>query len=317
MLTLYPPIHSYAEYQLAVQPPHVLHLEESGNPEGIPVLFVHGGPGAGTRADQRRFFDPLIYRIILFDQRGAGRSTPHANIEHNNTQALVSDIETIREFLKIDRWIIFGGSWGSTLSLVYAQTHPDRVMGMILRSVFLGRERDIHWIARPGGASQIYPDHWEDLVEPLPHPERHNVLEAYHQRLNGADEIAAMHAAKAWALWETRCLMLDPDTTQLESLIDPFVALSLARLECHYMSHYCFLKPNQILENISAISNLPAIIIHGRYDMVCPVEQAWALHRAWPQSTLQIIRAAGHASSEPGITDALIHATKTFGARFT
>ncbi|MFU8797396.1 MAG: prolyl aminopeptidase [Gammaproteobacteria bacterium] len=317
MLTHYPSIDSYAEYQLAVQPPHVLHLEESGNPHGIPVLFVHGGPGAGTKPDQRRFFDPTIYRIILFDQRGAGRSTPHACIEHNNTRALIADIETIREFLNIDRWVIFGGSWGSTLSLVYAQAHPERVMGMILRSIFLGREQDIHWLAKPGGASQVYPDHWEDLIAPIPLTERHNLLAAYHKRLNGTDDISAMHAAKTWALWESRCLMLDPDTISLESHIDPSIALSLARLECHYMSHACFLKPNQILDNMSAIGHLPAIIIHGRYDMVCPVEQAWSLHRAWPQSTLQIIRAAGHASSEPGITDALVHATKTFGARFS
>jgi proline iminopeptidase len=317
MLTLYPPIHPYAEYQFAVQSPHVLHVEESGNPKGLPVIFVHGGPGAGTRPDHRRFFDPTIYRIILFDQRGAGRSTPHACIEHNTTHALVADMEAIRAHLNIDRWIVFGGSWGATLSLVYSQTHPERVLGMILRSIFLGREQDINWFARPGGASLVYPDHWEDLIESIPHTDQHDLLKAYYHRLTGPNEIAGMNAAKAWTLWESRCLMLDPENSAQPFEIDPFIALSLARLECHYMVHGCFLKPNQILENIMQIHHLPAIIIHGRYDMVCPMEQAWTLHRAWPQSTLHIIRAAGHVSSEPGITDALIHATKTFGSRFT
>jgi proline iminopeptidase len=316
-MILYPSITPYAEHALAVDSPHVLHLEESGNPKGLPVLFVHGGPGAGTNADQRRFFDPTVYRIILFDQRGAGRSTPHACIEHNTTHALVADIETIRKHLNIDRWVIFGGSWGSTLSLVYAQTHPDRVLGLILRSIFLGREKDIQWTAGPGGASQVYPDHWEELVAPIPHTERHNLVQAYYHRLTGTDEIAAMHAAKNWSLWERRCIALDPDARTIQVADDPGFALKIARLECHYMAHQCFLKANQILDNMSAIQHLPAIIVHGRYDMVCPLDQAWTLHRAWPQSILHIIRNAGHASSEPGITDALIHATKTFGARFT
>ena len=311
MNVLYPPIRPYASHSLAVGNGHVLHIEECGVADGLPVVFLHGGPGGGCEPFHRQFFDPTRYRIVLFDQRGCGRSTPHAALENNTTRDLVADIERIREYLGIQRWLVFGGSWGSTLALVYAETHPQRVTGLILRGIFLCRDTDIHWFYQEG-ASYLYPDYWEDFVAPIPENERGDLLHAYHRRLTGDDEVARMAAAKAWATWEGRCATLQGRADVVEHFASPHMALSLARIEAHYFVNRCFLEPNQILERIDAISDIPGYIVHGRYDTICPLSQAWALHRAWPGAGLRIVGSAGHAASEPGIVDALVAATRDF-----
>ena len=309
METLYPPIQPYVTHSLAVEPPHVLHVEECGNPDGLPVLFVHGGPGAGCEPWHRQFFDPERYRIILFDQRGAGRSTPHAALEHNTTDALVADMEAIREHLGVERWLLFGGSWGSTLSLVYAEAHPDRVLGLVLRGIFLCRPEEIRWFYQDG-ASHVFPDYWEDFLRPIPKAERDDLLRAYHCRLTGDDEVARMAAAKAWSLWEGRTATLRQRRSVVEHFSDPHTALSLARIEAHYFVNDAFLEPNQILRDATRLADIPGILVQGRYDLICPVQSAWDLHRAWPRAELQIVPDAGHAASEPGIVDALVKATR-------
>jgi len=309
MYTLYPALKSNKVYELAVSELHTLYVEESGNLDGIPVLFVHGGPGAGCESYHRQFFDPDVYRIILFDQRGCGKSTPHASLEDNSTQALVADIEKIRQHLDINKWVLFGGSWGSTLSLVYAQTHPERVLGLILRGIFLCREKEIHWFYQEG-ASRIFPDYWQDYLRPIPENERHDLLHAYHQRLTGSNEFVRLQAAKAWSIWEGRCATLQQRRSVVDHFSNPHTALSLARIECHYFVNNSFLETDQILKNVSALENIPGYIVHGRYDIVCPIESAWVLNKAWPTSELSIISSAGHSASEPGIIDALIRATQ-------
>jgi len=316
MHILYPDIKPYLTQMLSVGDGHEIYMEQSGNPEGIPVLFVHGGPGAGTQKIDRRFFDPERYRIILFDQRGSGRSTPHASLENNTTHHLVSDIEKIREHLEIERWLLFGGSWGSTLSLVYAQSHAEKVMGMILRGIFLCRQKDIHWFYQQG-ASMIFPDYWEDYLHPIPVAERQDLLKAYYQRLTGSNELAKMACAKAWSLWEAHCATLRPNVDMIEAFADPHRALSLARIEAHYFTHQGFLEENQILNNAAALEGIPGIIVHGRYDMVCPLDNAQSLHHVWHDSELHIIRDAGHASREPSIIDALVRATRSMARRFS
>ena len=308
MHVLYPEIKPYATHRLRVSDIHDLHLEESGNPDGIPVVFVHGGPGGGTSGQSRRFFDPERYRIIVFDQRGAGQSTPHAELEDNHTSALVEDMEKIREFLKLDRWVLFGGSWGSTLSLVYAQTHPQRVMGLVLRGIFLCRPQDLQWFYQEG-AGRIFPDYWKTYLEHIPEPERKNMIAAYYQRLVGNDEIARMSAAKAWSVWEGLCSTLRPNQALAEHFENPHVALAMARIEAHYFMNDAFLQDNQILNNADRLKGIPGFIVHGRYDIVCPLDNATALHERWPESELYIIREAGHSAFEPGNTDALILAT--------
>lgn len=314
MYKLYPEIKPYATHRLAVDKPHQLYIEECGNPEGLPVVFVHGGPGAGCEPYHRRFFDPNVYRIVLFDQRGCGRSTPHADLTGNATPALVADMEVIRQHLKIDKWVVFGGSWGSTLGLVYAQAHPEMVAGLILRGIFLCSRREIHWFYQDG-ASRIFPDYWEDFLRPIPEAERGDLVRAYYKRLVGDDEVARMAAAKAWSLWEGRAATLQLSKSVVDHFARPSTALSLARIECHYFMNDSFLEDDQILRNAHRLADIPAIIVHGRYDIVCPVENAWALHRAWPQATLKIIADAGHSASEPGTTDALIKATMTLSHR--
>ncbi len=313
MRKLYPAIKPYVTHSLAVDAPHILYVEECGNPSGIPVVFLHGGPGAGCDPAHRRFFDPEIYRIVLFDQRGSGRSRPHAALEGNNTEALIADIERIREHLEIESWAVFGGSWGSTLGLLYAQAHPERVSGLILRGIFLCRPSDIHWFYQDG-ASHVFPDYWQDFIEPIPADERGNLLQAYYQRLSGDDELARMATAKAWSKWEARCASLKPSADLVSHLSEPHTALSMARIECHYFMHDSFLQPNQILDNIDQIRHIPATIIHGRYDMVCPVEQAFDLKNAWPDAVLTVVADAGHSAFEPGIVDALLSATQSLGA---
>ena len=309
MLTLYPEIKPYTTHKLAVDGIHTLYVEESGNVDSLPVLFVHGGPGAGCEPRNRCFFDPEIYRIVLFDQRGAGRSTPHAGLEDNHTDALIDDMERIREALGISRWVLFGGSWGSTLSLLYAQRHPDRVMGLILRGIFLGRRCDIQWLFQEG-ASRVFPDYWDDYLRPIAPERRHDMVSAYYELLTGDNELARMGAAKAWSGWEAHCATLRPNIDVYEHLVDPHVALSLARIESHYFMNDCFIRENQIIEEADKLSGIPGIIVHGRYDMVCPMDNAHALHRAWPEADLHIVRDAGHVASEPGIIDSLVRATR-------
>ncbi|HKK07147.1 MAG TPA: prolyl aminopeptidase [Gammaproteobacteria bacterium] len=316
MRTLYPDIQPYVSHSLAVDPPHVLHVEECGNPEGLPVLFVHGGPGSGCEPYHRRFFDPEVYRIILFDQRGSGRSAPHAELEGNTTQALVADMEAIREHLGIERWVLFGGSWGSTLSLVYAETHPERVLGLILRGIFLCRPREIAWFYQEG-ASRIYPDLWEDFLEPIPEEERDDLVGAYYRRLTDEDEVTRMAAAKAWSVWEGRCSTLLPSGPVIDHFANPYTALSLARIECHYFVNNIFLEDNQILRDAERLADIPGVIVQGRYDMVCPMESAWELHRAWPRAELKVIPDAGHSAAEPGTVDALVQATIDMGERLS
>ncbi|HET8731829.1 MAG TPA: prolyl aminopeptidase, partial [Moraxellaceae bacterium] len=285
-----------------------------GNPEGLPVLFLHGGPGAGFQAWNRRFFDPARYRIVLFDQRGAGRSTPHAHLEGNTTQALISDIEQLRAHLGIDRWVVFGGSWGSTLALAYAETHPQRVLGLILRGIFLCRDQDIRWFYQDG-ASHVYPDHWADYVRPIPENERHDFLHAFHRRLTGDDEIARMAAAKAWSVWEGVCATLRPNANVVDHFSDPHVALALARIEAHYFVNRIFLEEGQLLAQSHRLAGIPGVIVHGRYDMICPLDNAFALHEKWPEAELRIVPDAGHSAAEPGIIDALVRATNDFARR--
>ncbi|MCB1631334.1 MAG: prolyl aminopeptidase [Pseudomonadales bacterium] len=309
MLTLYPEIRPYAVHRLAVDPPHELHLEESGNPDGIPVLFVHGGPGAGCQASNRCFFDPARYRIVLFDQRGAGSSTPHGELAGNDTAALIRDIESIRSFLGIERWVLFGGSWGSTLGLAYAEAFPLRVIALVLRGIFLCRREDLDWFYQEG-ASRVFPDHWQEYVEHVPAAERHELVHAYHRLLTGTNEIARMSAAKAWALWEAQCATLRPNHDVIDRFSDPHVALSLARIESHYFVNGGFLDDGQLLRDAWRIADVPGYVVHGRYDMICPVDNAFALHAAWPKAQLRIVRDAGHSAAEPGIIDALVRATR-------
>lgn len=312
MQNLYPEIKPYARHELAVEEPHVLYIDESGSPDGLPVLFVHGGPGAGCDSLSRRFFDPSLYRIVTFDQRGAGRSTPYASLENNTTWHLVEDMERIREHLGIDKWVLFGGSWGSTLSLAYAQTHPDRVHALILRGIFLCRPQEFHWFYQEG-ASRLFPDYWQDYLAPIPAEERGDLMQAFYRRLTGTDEIAQMQAAKAWSCWEGRTATLRPNPQVVERFHDK--ALSIARIECHFFVNDAFLEPDQLLRDMPKIAHLPGVIVHGRYDVVCPLDNAWALHQAWPNSELQIVRDAGHVAGEPGIADALVRAADEMARR--
>ena len=315
MMSLYPPLEPSRTYTVPVDTGHSLYVEECGNPDGIPAVFVHGGPGAGCEPYHRRLFDPQRYRIVLFDQRGCGRSVPHAGLQGNTTQALVADMETIRQQLGIERWLVFGGSWGSTLGLVYAETFPERVLALVLRGIFLCRPRDIRWFYQDG-ASFLLPDYWQDFLDPVPVQERNNMVSAYYRLLTGENELAMMAAAKAWSLWEGRASTLLPKAAVVDHFADPSTALSLARIECHYFMHDSFLDENQILAKAGSLADIPGVIVHGRYDVVCPLEQAWALHAAWPGAQLEVIADAGHSATEPGIVDALVRATDDYARQF-
>jgi proline iminopeptidase len=315
MQTLFPPIEPYRTHTIPVSDGHRLHVEECGRADGLPVVFLHGGPGSGCEPWHRQFFDPDIYRIVLFDQRGSGRSIPHAVLEGNTTQNLVADIEVVRTTLGIDQWVVFGGSWGSTLGLVYAETFPEQVLGLILRGIFLCRPRDIHWFYQEG-ASFLLPDYWKDYRDIIPESEQDDMVSAYYRRLTGENEVACMAAARAWSLWEGRASTLLPKAGVVDHFVNPHTAMSLARIECHYFMNNSFLEPNQILNETQRLHDIPGVIVHGRYDVVCPVEQAWILHEAWPTSRLQIIQDAGHSATEPGIVDALVTATIQFANRF-
>jgi proline iminopeptidase len=311
MSDLYPPIEPFSTQRLSVGGGHQLYLEQVGNPKGIPILFLHGGPGAGCESYHRCFFDPQAYRVVLFDQRGCGRSTPHASLNDNTTWDLVDDIERIRQALDIERWIVFGGSWGSTLALAYAQSHPERVIGMVLRGIFLCRDEEISWFYQ-SGASKVYPDYWEDYIAPIPQQERDDLLLAYHNRLTGDNELMRMAAAKAWSVWEGRTASLQPNRAVVDFFSQPHTALSLARIECHYFVNHAFLRPNQLLEDAGKLAGIPGVIVQGRYDLICPMESAWQLHQAWEGSELMVIPDAGHSAAEPGIRQALIETTDRF-----
>lgn len=308
MKPLYPAIKTYAQQMLSVDDTHSIYLEESGTPTGIPVLVVHGGPGGGVSPKARRYFDPERYRIILFDQRGCGQSTPLGNLKNNTTSHLLSDMETIRQKLSIEKWLLFGGSWGSTLSLLYAQKYPERVLGLIVRGICLAREQELQWFYQ-NGTRHVFPDYWEEFVLPIPEEEREDMVAAYYKRLTGSNEVARMHAAKHWAQWEAQCATLHPSKPERDN-VTPLHVTALALLQTHYFINRCFLKPNQILSDMYKLAEIPGIIVHGRYDMICPFDNARTLHLAWPESELYAIRDAGHSSSEPGIVDALINATE-------
>jgi proline iminopeptidase len=314
VLLLYADVKPYRQFRLTVEAPHDLYVEECGRPDGLPAVFLHGGPGAGCEPYHRGFFDPKRYRAVLFDQRGSGQSRPHAALDSNTTPNLVADIENLREHLGIERWVVFGGSWGSTLGLAYAEAHPERVSGLILRGIFLCRKRDIDWFYHDG-ASRLFPDYWRDFIEPIPEPERGDLVQAYYRRLTGADEVQRMAAAKAWSIWEGRTATLRTDPGIVGHFADPHVALSLARIECHYFVNESFMAPDQLLKNAYRLRDIAGTIVHGRYDVVCPLEQALALHSAWPQATLNIIPDAGHSATEPGIVDALVRATDAMADR--
>jgi proline iminopeptidase len=276
------------------------------------VVFVHGGPGGGTDAKQRRFFDPSAYRIILFDQRGCGQSTPHASLEDNSTWHLVSDMERLREALGLERWQVFGGSWGSTLALAYAEKHPERVTELILRGVFLLRKREIDWFYQEG-ASILYPDAWEDFLAPIPESEQGDLLHAYHRRLTGDDVAARQACARAWSIWEGRTSNLLPNEQQIERMGGDLFSLAFARIECHYFVNRGFLEvDDQLLRDAHRIADIPGVIVQGRYDVVCPAESAWALSKVWKKGELKLVRDAGHSAFEPGNASALLEATDRF-----
>ena len=312
--TLYAEIEPFDSGYIRVSPVHELYYEQCGNPDGEPVVFLHGGPGAGLVPDYRRFFDPEAYRIVLFEQRGAGRSKPHASLDDNTTWHLVSDIEQIREHFGIDKWLVFGGSWGSTLALAYAERHPDRVTGLVLRGIFLCRPKEIRWFYEDSqGASAVFPETWEQYVQVIPEVERGDMINAYYRRLTSDDAAVRLQAAQAWSVWEASALRLLPDQKMIDEFTEPEKAIALARIECHYFVNNSFFDTdNYLIEQVDRIRHIPAVIVHGRYDMVCPFMNAWDLHRAWPEATLKIIPDAGHAATEPGIADALVRATDSF-----
>lgn len=315
MRTLYPPIDPYNTFRLQVSPLHNLYVEEVGNPQGQPVVFLHGGPGGGITPIYRQFFDPQRWRIILFDQRGCGQSTPHAELEENTTWALVSDIEALRETLGIDQWTVFGGSWGSTLALAYAETHPDRCNGLILRGIFTLRQKEIRWFYQEG-ASFLYPDAWEHYLAPIPEAERDDLLAAYYRRLTSDDAKIRREAARAWSIWEASTSMLIQDANLMNRFGADEFALAFARIECHYFVNRGFFdRDDQLLSRVDRIRHIPGVIVQGRYDVVCPATTAWDLHRAWPEAKFVLVQEAGHSAMEPGVVSALIEATDAFAHR--
>jgi proline iminopeptidase len=308
---LYPEIEPRETFFLSVGDGHVVYGEESGNPAGKAVIVLHGGPGAGSSPKQRRFFDPDAYRIVLLDQRGSGHSTPHASVEHNTTWDLVHDVESVRTYLGIDRWMVFGGSWGSTLALAYAETHPSVVTEMVLRGIFLLRHSELQFLYQDG-ASHIYPDVWEDYVAPIPVDERDDLIGAYHRRLFGDDDAERLRCAHSWSAWERACSYLVPPAESGLPETDAEV-LAFARIENHYFVNRGFLAhDHQLLDGVERIRHIPAVIVQGRYDIVCPMRSAWDLHRAWPAAELVVNQRAGHSMFDPENTAALVHACDGF-----
>ncbi|MFE1167161.1 prolyl aminopeptidase [Nocardiopsis sp. NPDC058789] len=316
MRTLYPPIEPYDSGMLDVGDGHRVYWELCGNPAGKPVVFLHGGPGGGCTPDHRRLFDPEKYRILLFDQRNCGRSTPHASrmdadLATNTTWALVEDIERLREMIGVEAWQVFGGSWGSCLALAYAQKHPDRVTELIVRGIFTLRDQELRWFYQEG-ASNLFPDLWESYLEPIPEEERDDLISAYARRLESPDREVRLAAARAWSVWEGSTITLRPNPVLREHHADEDYALAFARIENHYFHNKGFFTPEQLIEGAESIRHIPGVIIQGRYDVCTPVRTAYDLHRAWPEADFHIVDDAGHAFSEPGILDLLIEATDRF-----
>ncbi len=312
MRELYPPIEPYNQETLKVSNLHTIYFEESGNPQGQPVVVLHGGPGGGSQAVYRQYFDPQKWRIVMFDQRGCGKSIPHAELEQNTTWDLVSDIEKLRVKLGIEQWVVFGGSWGSTLSLAYSQTHPERCLGLILRGIFMFRQKELRWLYHEG-ASYIFPDAWEDYIKPIPEAERHDLISAYYRRLTSPDPQTRNSAARAWSIWEASISKLFQDPTLIQKFGEGEFADAFARIECHYFVNKGFFeREDQLLRNVDRIKSIPGVIVQGRYDVVCPMVSAWELHQAWPEAELIVVPDAGHSMSEPGIRSALIEATDKF-----
>ena len=312
MRSQYPEIEPYDTGFLAVDGRHRLFYEQCGNPQGKPVVMLHGGPGAGCGARMRRFHDPARYRIILFDQRGAGRSTPHADLTDNTTWDLVADIEKLREHLRIERWQVFGGSWGSTLALAYAETHPQRVTELITRGIFMLRRWELEWFYQ-GGCHRLFPDAWEKYLAPIPVVEHADLISAYHRRLTSPDEATRLAAARAWSVWEASTSFLRQDPDFIDSHEDPHFALAFARIECHYFVNGGFFEVvDQLLRDAHRLAGIPGVIVHGRYDVVCPVQNAWELHKAWPDAKLLISPTSGHSAFEEENTHSLVEATDSF-----
>ncbi len=312
MRALYPPISPYKTERLQVSELHNLYLEQVGNPNGKPVIFLHGGPGGGIDPAYRRYFDPAQWRIVLFDQRGCGQSRPHAELRQNSTWDLVADIEQIRQHLGIDQWVVFGGSWGSTLALAYSQSHPSACLGLILRGIFLLRPKELQWFYQ-SGASYLFPDAWENYLAPIPLAEQGDLIAAYYRQLTSLDPAIRTTAARAWSVWEasTSKLLVDPGLQQ--RLGEAHFAEAFARIECHYFVNKGFLATeDQLLQNCGQIRHLPIVIVQGRYDVVCPMVSAWELHQALPESELIVVPDAGHSMTEPGICGALIEASDRF-----
>tara|TARA_B100000609_G_C17194139_1_gene424191 strand:+ start:256 stop:1209 length:954 start_codon:yes stop_codon:yes gene_type:complete len=312
--TLYPITEPFNTGFLKVDDIHTLYFEECGNPNGKPAVFLHGGPGGGITPAYRGFFNPEKYRVVLFDQRGCGQSTPHAELTNNTTPHLIADIEQLRTHLKIDTWQVFGGSWGSTLALAYAQTHPERVTELVLRGIYLCREVEQRWIYQEG-LSKIFPDAFEPYATLIAPEKRYNFIAAYHELLTGDDENLKLAAAREWTLWETRCSKLLPDEQAVKEASNPHFALAFARIENHFFYHNCWLEDGQLLNNAHRLHEIPGTIVQGRYDMVCPPTSAWELHKAWPGSDLEIVADAGHSAMEPGLVDALVRATDKYANR--
>lgn len=310
---LYAEIEPHKSGMLALDRVHEMYWEESGNPRGKPVLFLHGGPGAGSAPAHRRFFDPAHYRIVIYDQRGAGRSRPLGELRENTTPILVDDIERLRRHLNIERWLVFGGSWGSTLALAYGCAHPERCSGFILRGVFLCRPAEIDWFLY--GLRNLFPEAWSAFASMIPEAERNDLLSAYHRRLTDADPKIHMPAARAWSIYEGSCSTLLPSAETVAYFASDAVALGLARIEAHYFRNGIFLPENALLRNVSRLRNIPAVIVQGRYDAVCPIVTADDLHREWPQAEYIVVPDAGHSAWEPGICSELVKATERFKNR--
>ncbi|HEX5489344.1 MAG TPA: prolyl aminopeptidase [Rhodanobacteraceae bacterium] len=313
--SLYPEIEPFDNGMLPVSDLHALYFEQCGNPHGKPVVFLHGGPGAGCNAKCRRFFDPRVYRIVLFDQRGCGRSTPHAELRENTTWDLVADVERLREHLRIERWQVFGGSWGSTLALTYAETHPARVAELVLRGIFMLRRTELEWFYQKG-CDMLYPDAWEKYLAAIPEAEHGDLIGAYHKRLTSDDPAVRLAAARAWSVWEASTSFLLQNEAYVAASAGDEFALAFAGIENHYFVNRGFFEhDDQLLRNANRLRDIPAVIVQGRHDVVCPMRSAWDLHRAWPQADLRIVPDAGHSAFEPGNTHELIVATDRFGGR--
>ncbi|MBN8997672.1 MAG: prolyl aminopeptidase [Rhizobiales bacterium] len=313
--SLFPAIEPYARHRLKVSPIHEIYVAEYGNRNGKPAVLLHGGPGGGSNPTMPRFHDPDAYRIVVFDQRGCGQSTPHAELEGNTTWDLVADIERIRTHLGIERWQVFGGSWGSTLALAYGETHPERVSELVLRGIFTLRRKELLWFYQEG-ASWLLPEAWQGYLAPIPEAERGDLIGAYYKRLTGPDQALRLAAAQAWSTWEGSALSLLPDPARVAAFGDPHYAIAFARIECHYFQNRGFLeRDDQLIADAGRLRNIPGIIVHGRYDLCTPVAIAWDLHQAWPEAELNVISDAGHAMSEPGIIDGLVRATEKFKHR--